>query len=755
MKKIILTLVCALVTLMVMGQTQQGYVKTKGRRTAGKLVAGNRLAGASIQVKGSNTVVSSTGGTFNIRIPASKFYLQSVKKNGYVLIDPDILLRAYNYSTNPLVIVMETPEQKNDDLLSAERKIKRTLQRQIDAKEDRIEELMEQNQITLQQYREAMQALHDEQVKNGALISEMAEHYALMDYDLMDEFNQQVNDLILEGDLAKADSLLRTKGDVMSRIAQVKHEEEAQQAEAQELQRRQQDLEASIAGTTAKKNDIAQDCHNYFKNFVLKMEPDSALLYIERRASIDPANIDWQFEAASYCQQRRLFHKADQYLQRTIERARQLAQSNAEEYEPTLAMTLANAAVLSSGRNEGNAASNFQESIDILGRLASNDPQSFSPFYATVLNNAAQFFSGYEGHSALSESLYKEALDIYWQFAQENPRAYIHNVADVLNNLALLYDQQGQFSLSEQHYQEALGIYTRLAESNPKAYNPNVAATLSNLSTLYYHNGRDGEQALKQALQLYRQLDNEDAQLFAPMLAAALNNLSVQYYAQGRDDEGEKACNEALDTYRRVTAYNPTEYKPQLARHLYDHAIRLYKEERLQESEPLFIEGLALYRELAFINPAGYQADLAMVLRNLATAYDHMNRLAEGEKMYQEELEINQALAQREPSHYNDDLARSYGNLSNHALLMKDFNKAIDLANKGLAIDESRLFIHANLAAAYLFLGETTRAEEIYSRYKSQLHDVFLDDLQEFSRLGIIPAERLADVERIRHLLAE
>lgn len=755
MKRVILVMTCVFVALMGIAQTQQGYVKTKGRRTNKGTVAGSPLSGASIQVKGKNTAVSTASGKFSIPITMGKFYLQSVKKSGYVLIDPDILLKSYNYSANPLVIVMETPEQKSDDIMSAERKIRRTLQRQIDAKEDHIEELMEQNKITEQQYREAMQALHEEQQRNGDLISEMAERYAQLDYDQMDEFNQQVNDLILEGLLTQADSLLRTKGDVDARIAEVQREEEAQNAERLELQRRQQNLEASLEGTKAKKNDIAQDCYNYFKKFVLEMQHDSALHYIEKRASIDPHNSHWQFDAASYCQKRGLTQKADAYYQKVLQEIRRLSSDNPEEYEPELAWTLNNAALLASRQpHDTRAAGYFQEAIGIFDRLAETNPQIFQPYLASALNNLALHYSN---NNALDqcEPLFQEALGIYWQFAQEDAKAYIPRVAAVLNNLALLYDQEQQFDKSEEYYQQALGIYSRLAETSPKTYNPDVATTLNNLSALYYRNGQNGEQPLTQALEIYRQLEEDDPQLYGPQLAALLHNLSVQYYGEGRDDEAEEACSQSLDIYRKVIGNGGSEYKPELARRLYDHAIRLYKDDQFEQSEPLFKESLSLYRELALIDPAAYQAEVPKVLRNLATTYDNMNRMAEGEKMYQEELDINLALAQQEPSRYKADVARSYGNLSNHAMLMKDFNKAIELANKGLAIDDSKIFIQTNLAAAYLCLGETARAEEIYSRYKSQLHDMFLDDLEVFTTLGIIPKERLADVQRIRHLLAE
>ena len=753
-KTFLLVLVCILAAASAVAQTQQGVVKTRSRQ---KGVPGTPLPGALVQVKGRNPATCAAGGKFSVPVPGGKYYLQSATKKGYVLLDPDILLKPYTYSTNDLVILMETPEQKNDDVQNAVRKIRKTMKEQVAAKESRIEELMEQNRITLQQYNEAMQALDEEQKRNGDLISEMAERYAMVDYDQIDEFNQQVTELILEGELTRADSLLRTKGDVDSRLAAVQREEEAQAAEAAELTRRQQALDASRAGTQAKKNDIAQDCYNYYNMFVLNMQPDSALHYIERRADIDPHNFYWQLDAIKYCLVRGLTQRADGRLQALLQEVRGLAAENPAEHEANLAWTLEHAATLLTGRQgqENRATGYFQEAVGIYERLADEEPQVYRPYVAEVLNNLAQNYPACSDRLARCESMLQQALDIYWQFAQDDTRAYIPRVADVQNNMAQLYEQEQQYDKSEQCYKQALGIYNRLAETSPNIFTPNVAATLNNLSALYYRSGNDGEQTLLQALDIYRRLYKDNPQLYGPQLAVALNNLSFQYYGQERDEEGEQAFNEEIDIYRQIMADNASEYKPMLARRLYDQAIRLYQNDRMEQSLPLFNESLEMYRDLAKLNPDAYKTEVPKLLRNLATAYDKMNRLAEAGKMYQEELAINQELARQDPSRYNADVARSYGNLSNHALLMKDFGKAIDLAQKGLAVDGTRKFIQANLAAAYLFSGEMALAEEIYTRYKAELHDVFLDDLQQFSELGIIPKERLDDVRHIRQLLAK
>ena len=246
MKRLLWISLCLLLTLCASAQTQQGYAKTKGRKGSdGAVVPGQRIVGATVQVKGRNAVVTQANGVFSFPIPASRFFIQSVKKQGYVITDPEMLTKQYAYSTNPLILVLETIEQKTDDKLAAERKIRRTLQRQLQKREDEIEALKEENKLTREQYQNALQQLYAEQETNEKLISEMAERHSEIDYDLMDEFNTRISDCILEGRLAEADSLLRSKGDIKDRIAAVHKAEAIEAAEAAEIAERQQILEQS------------------------------------------------------------------------------------------------------------------------------------------------------------------------------------------------------------------------------------------------------------------------------------------------------------------------------------------------------------------------------------------------------------------------------------------------------------------------------------------------------------------------------
>lgn len=753
MRKLILLFICLCAMFQATAQTQTGIVKTRGKMGAnGQVVPGTRLAGVTVQVKGRNAVVTPTSGTFSFPVPSNKFFVQSVKKQGYVLTDPEATIRQYTYSSNPLILVLETPENKTADKLDNERKIRKTLQRQLQAQEDEIEALKEKDRITTAQYQEALQQLYAEQQSNERLISDMAERYSMIDFDQEDEFNLRISDCILNGRLTEADSLLRSKGDIDSRIADLnQHHEANMQARAK--------LEKSEALEKNDREDIAQDCYHFFEKFFMEHQNDSAARYIELRAALDETNPQWQFDAGCFLQKCGYQQRADEYYQRALGTARKRAETDPQAFEPMLAQTLNNVALLNVeyGRRDS-AASLFQEALSIYQRLTSETPQIYDVYATSVMNNLAILYSGGKDAMAKSEPLFNQALNTYIIFAKEDARAFMPHVASVMNNLGLLYDENNFFQESEKMYCDALEVYRRLASKEPHAYLPDVAATLNNLATLYYRNGINGrecESLFDEAVQIYRQLAKDDLQLFGPKLAAALSNLAVQCRNYHRENDSYSASEEELEIYNTLAQTNPITWRTRLAQKAYNLGITCYQADELEQSALFFQKALNAYRCLTTVAPATYRPDLAKVLRNLATVLDKRQQWQKGGELYLEELAINQELAKANPHQYESDLARSYGNLSNHALLNRDFRQAVEFANEGLSHDSSKLFIYANLAMAYLCQGDMDRAREIYTRHAADLKDSFLDDLHQFSELGVIPPERQADAQAIVDFLSQ
>ena len=189
MKKRILFLSALLiaVTCGAMAQSQKGFVKTRGRIVNGKVVAGQGLTGATVHVKGRASVLVKNGnGSFSFPVTTKQFVIESVNKKGYQLVDADAAPKTYVHSPAPIYLVMETPSQLMEDKLEAERKLRRTLTKRLQQREDELEALKEQNRITQEQYNATMQQLYDQQESSEALVREMAEYYSRIDYDQID-----------------------------------------------------------------------------------------------------------------------------------------------------------------------------------------------------------------------------------------------------------------------------------------------------------------------------------------------------------------------------------------------------------------------------------------------------------------------------------------------------------------------------------------------------------------------------------------
>ena len=167
-----------------------------------------------------------------------------------------------------------------------------------------------------------------------------------MDYDQMDELNQRISDAILNGRLTEADSLLRSKGDMGNRIAEIRREQQAEAQREAEIARQQEELASSKAGTRKKLEDAAEDCLKFHERFKLSNQHDSAAYYIELRAELDTTNAGWQFNAAHYLNEQKQFHKVENYYVRALEVFRRLAQANPQAYEPDVVATLNNLAAL-------------------------------------------------------------------------------------------------------------------------------------------------------------------------------------------------------------------------------------------------------------------------------------------------------------------------------------------------------------------------------------------------------------------------
>ena len=299
-----LCLVFVLAVFTSSAQTQHGYVKTRGRMDSkGNPIPGERISGATVQVKGRNALVTDANGSFSFPVPANKFFVQSVTKKGYVLVDPDAIAIQYVYSLNPLIFVLESPSRLNEEKQANKRKIRsrrpanppmppkpvgasRDTQK---ASNDKIRRHQDKDRSHSNQ---ETQRLYIKWNNYNQLIDDLAERYSQIDYDQINDLNRRISYCILNGRLTEADSLLRSKGDIKNRIIAVHQENSAIATDATELLQSQSNPDSINFGSQTVDEEIAMDCNYFYDRFILELENDSAAYYLELKVSLDSTNLE-------------------------------------------------------------------------------------------------------------------------------------------------------------------------------------------------------------------------------------------------------------------------------------------------------------------------------------------------------------------------------------------------------------------------------------------------------------------------------
>ena len=411
-------------------QTQRGYVKTRGRlQSNGTTILGTRLSGATVTLKGNNSVTSGANGVFSFVVSNKSFCIINVRKNGYQIYDRDLLGKTHRYSSNDLLVVMDTPDNVLADKLASERKIRRTLQRQLTEKEDEIEALKEQQKITEEQYQKQLQALYKSQENNEKLISEMAEHYSTIDFDQMDDFQRRVAAFIQNGELMRADSLLNTKGSMEERRAQIEKNRSVLNANAEELKKRQEEQEKGEALQTKTIEDFAADCYSRADICKIRHDNDSAAYWLRMMADVDTLNVTWQLAAGLFLQK---------YLSDFT--------TSLHYYHRALAVAIAQ-----EGENGENVATSY--------------------------NNIGFVYSS-QGDYVKALEMYQQSLKIYLAIFGENHP----DVAGSYNNIGSVYYYQGDYSKALEMYQQSLKINLAIFGET----HPDVALSYNNIGVAYF-----------------------------------------------------------------------------------------------------------------------------------------------------------------------------------------------------------------------------------------------------------------------------
>ncbi|MDY5773129.1 MAG: tetratricopeptide repeat protein, partial [Bacteroidaceae bacterium] len=208
----------------------------------------------------------------------------------------------------------------------------------------------------------------------------------------------------------------------------------------------------------------------------------------------------------------------------------------------------------------------IEECMSIRVELCRKNPQTYEPDLADSYNNLALLYSDTQRFKE-SEEMYKAAIAIYEELAKANPQAYESGLANLYNNLANLYSDTQRLTECEEMNKLALVIRKRLAEAIPQAYDPALADSYNNLAVLYYNTQRfkESEEMYKAALAIRERLAKENPQAYEPALAMSYNNLAVLYSDTQRFKESEEMYKSAIAIRESLSRANPQTYEPDLA----------------------------------------------------------------------------------------------------------------------------------------------------------------------------------------------
>ncbi len=462
---IILTLIC--VSVIAFAQTQQGYVKTKGRMVNGKYTVGKRISGVTVQIKDRSAVLSKADGSFSFPIPSKKYSLDKVTKQGYVLLDQDVLYRQYAYSTNPLELVMEDKAQLDADRRAIERQVRRITEDELHRREVELDSLKEHNKITEERYRELLNKLNNDFDNNEQLVKDMVEQYNKIDFDQLDEFNRRVSNCIINGRLDEADSLLRTKGDISKRAKELNQLSKANAVA-------QSELDKSKAMESKKREDLAQDCYNRFLIYKIKHINDSAAYCIEMRASLDTTNAEWQDDAGLFVHAYLAdYDKALGYFKKALA----IQEKVLWKEHPNVATSYNNIGNVYSGQGNYDKALEYDnKALAIQEKVLGKE----HPDVATSYNNIGFVYAKKGQYEKALEYLHKALAIKEKVFGKEHP-----TVATSYNNIGGVYGEQGNYDKELEYYKKSLAISEKIFGKE----HPDVALSYNNIGFVYANQG--------------------------------------------------------------------------------------------------------------------------------------------------------------------------------------------------------------------------------------------------------------------------
>ena len=597
-----------ILSLPAMAQVQKGYVKSLGRPG----VKGAALQGVSIRVRGvHNAVVSAQTGTFSIAMTGKKagdaYALQSVKKAGYELIEAGMIGRNYAFSPSvTMQIVMVNSSQLQADKQRIENNAYKAAEKNYKAKMTALEKQLNAKKITAANYEKQVNDLQKQFEKYESLIEQMAEHYAKTDYDALDEKNKQINQLIENGELERAEEMINSMFDPTEALKKAKEDK-------QRIDKQLADANALMEEAERQRQEVlkrqAKDAEYLYQLFTIaysKFEIDKAKEYITTRAELDPDMVEWQiFTGLFYLEVMGDYDTAMMYNNRA------LAASQKQDGEESMQTALCYNNIASSHyykKDYQKAISNFQKALGIWEKSLGEDYD----VVAIAYDNVASVYKETGNYNEAKKNLDK-AFEIKKRlYGENNP-----SLATLYNNRGGLCEKQGDYECAAENYSKAFELYTALYGEQ----HPSVANIYNNIGGIYGHyNDYDHALAMfAKALEIWSTTLGDNH----PDTRTALENIGEVAMLKGDEQSKKEDYAAALKSYTLarqsyVNAFGEANRKVGLA-YEYMGLTNVYLK-NFKEAEANFVSAIESHSKA----PDGKASHIASLKETLQVIRDNM-----------------------------------------------------------------------------------------------------------------------------------
>ena len=468
------------------------------------------LSGVKVCMRGNtNSYVTDSKGFFSMSMHSYHktgipYFITEVSKKGFELADPSIIGRPLAYSPKELMrISMLSSKKLNDERIRIEQNVYKATYSQLNLILSSLKDSLDKELIAAETYRKRRNELEQQLKRYKPLISIIADHYARMDYSLMDKKELEVCLKIKDGEFAKADSLLSFLENEWQRQHDIYNKE---------------------------KDDVADDLYNKYVIAIARFDSKKAGEYIYLRAEVDSCNINCLLDAGVFaCEYASDFPRAATYYDNAIIQAKR--QYGEESGQYALCLNHKGGLLLEQSR--------FAESLEYREKALRIRTELFGEKHASVAaccNNIANIYYAMSDMEKAKEYAQK-AVFIY----QNVDDCIASEYASALNTLGGVSLAVGEMDFAATLFDDAI----KICNENYGEFNVHSATALNDKGVVLDYIGKSGNaiDCYRRAIQIYNKVYGAEH----PTVATLYDNLGDSYKKTGQLDSAMVYMSKSLD----------------------------------------------------------------------------------------------------------------------------------------------------------------------------------------------------------------